>query len=64
MNRRHAPYEGGDTIITAADAAKALELVAGRFAFLLFALGIIGTDLFAVPVKGGSAAYAVGESRG
>ncbi len=49
-------------IQTATDAAKALEPVAGRFAFLLFSLGIIGTGLLAVPVLAGSAAYAVGET--
>jgi NRAMP (natural resistance-associated macrophage protein)-like metal ion transporter len=51
-------------INTAADAAKALQPVAGQFAFLLFSLGIIGTGLLAVPVLAGSAAYAVGETRG
>ncbi len=51
-------------IDTAADAARALQPVAGHFAFLLFSLGIIGTGLLAVPVLAGSAAYAVGESRG
>lgn len=55
---------GSATINTAADAAKALEPVAGRFAFLLFSLGIIGTGLLAVPVLAGSAAYAIGEARG
>jgi NRAMP (natural resistance-associated macrophage protein)-like metal ion transporter len=51
-------------ITTAADAAKALQPVAGHFAFELFALGIIGTGLLAIPVLAGSAAYAVGEARG
>ncbi len=51
-------------IDTAADAAKALEPLAGHFAFLLFAIGIIGTGLLAIPVLAGSAAYAVGEARG
>jgi NRAMP (natural resistance-associated macrophage protein)-like metal ion transporter len=55
---------GHSDIQTAADAAKALEPVAGKFAFLLFALGIIGTGLLAVPVLAGSAAFAIGESRG
>ena len=55
---------GKTDIATAADAAKALEPVAGPFAFALFSLGIIGTGLLAVPVLAGSAAYAVGESRG
>ncbi len=55
---------GINQITTAADAAKALRPVAGPFAFLLFSLGMIGTGLLAVPVLAGSAAYAVGESRG
>ncbi len=49
-------------IRTADQAAKALEPLAGRFAFLLFAIGIVGTGLLAVPVLAGSAAYAVGET--
>jgi NRAMP (natural resistance-associated macrophage protein)-like metal ion transporter len=49
-------------IETAADAAKALEPLAGHFTFLLFALGIVGTGLLAVPVLAGSAAYAVSET--
>jgi len=58
-------HQAGKTDIqTAADAAKALEPLAGHFAFLLFAIGIIGTGLLAIPVLAGSAAYAVGESRG
>jgi NRAMP (natural resistance-associated macrophage protein)-like metal ion transporter len=56
--------QGQTTIRTAADAAKALEPAAGPFALLLFALGIIGTGLLAIPVLAGSAAYAVGEARG
>lgn len=55
---------GHDQINTAADAARALQPVAGRFAFLLFAIGIIGTGFLAVPVLAGSAAFAVAESRG
>jgi NRAMP (natural resistance-associated macrophage protein)-like metal ion transporter len=47
---------------TAAQAAKALEPLAGRFAFVLFAIGIIGTGLLAVPVLAGSAAYGVAET--
>jgi NRAMP (natural resistance-associated macrophage protein)-like metal ion transporter len=49
-------------IQTAADAAKALEPLAGRFAFLLFALGIVGTGMLAIPVLAGSAGYAVSEA--
>jgi NRAMP (natural resistance-associated macrophage protein)-like metal ion transporter len=47
---------------TADQAAEALRPLAGRFAFTLFALGIIGTGLLAVPVLAGSAAYAMGEA--
>jgi len=55
---------GKTSIETAADAAAALQPIAGRFSFLLFSLGIIGTGLLAVPVLAGSAAYAVAELRG
>ena len=51
-------------IDTAAQAASALRPVAGDFAFFLFALGIIGTGLLAVPVLAGSAAYAMAGSFG
>jgi NRAMP (natural resistance-associated macrophage protein)-like metal ion transporter len=51
-------------IRTAADAARALQPLAGRFAFLLFALGIVGTGMLAIPVLAGSAAYAVSETFG
>ena len=54
---------GVTNIQTAADAAKALKPIAGRFAFALFSIGIIGTGLLAIPVLAGSAAYAVGEAR-
>jgi Mn2+/Fe2+ NRAMP family transporter len=50
-------------IETAAQAAVALRPIAGGFASLLFALGIIGTGLLSVPVLAGSAAYALGEAR-
>ena len=49
-------------IQTAAQAAEALRPLAGQFAFLLFAAGIIGTGMIAVPVLAGSAAYAVAET--
>ena len=48
-------------VATSAQAAEALRPIAGEFAFALFALGIIGTGLLAVPVLAGSAAYAVSE---
>jgi NRAMP (natural resistance-associated macrophage protein)-like metal ion transporter len=49
-------------IQSSAQAAKALEPLAGRFAFDLFAVGIVGTGLLAVPVLAGSAAYGVAEA--
>ena len=52
---------GITTIQTSSQAAEALRPIAGSFAFALFALGIIGTGLLAVPVLAGSAAYAVSE---
>jgi Mn2+/Fe2+ NRAMP family transporter len=51
-------------IADSAQAAEALRPLAGHFAFLLFALGIVGTGLLAVPVLAGSAAYALGEALG
>ncbi len=51
-------------ITTSAQAAEALKPIAGPFAFALFAVGIIGTGLLAVPVLAGSAAYAVTEMAG
>jgi NRAMP (natural resistance-associated macrophage protein)-like metal ion transporter len=50
-------------IRTSADAARALEPFAGDYAAIVFALGIVGTGLLAVPVLAGSAAYALGEVR-
>jgi Mn2+/Fe2+ NRAMP family transporter len=52
---------GVTDIQTSAQAALALRPIAGEFAFLVFALGIIGTGLLALPVLAGSAAYALGE---
>jgi NRAMP (natural resistance-associated macrophage protein)-like metal ion transporter len=48
-------------IETSSQAAEALRPVAGAFTFVLFAAGIIGTGMLAVPVLAGSAAYAVSE---
>ena len=54
---------GGVTDIrTSAEAAQALRPVAGDLAFAVFAAGIVGTGMLAVPVLGGSAAYAVCEA--
>lgn len=51
-------------IKTADQAALALRPLAGDFAFLLFALGIVGTGLLAIPVLAGSASYAFSEAFG
>jgi NRAMP (natural resistance-associated macrophage protein)-like metal ion transporter len=51
-------------IQTSSQAAEALRPIAGEFAFAVFAAGIIGTGLLALPVLAGSAAYALGEARG
>jgi Mn2+/Fe2+ NRAMP family transporter len=56
--------QGITNIQTSSQAAEALRPVAGEFAFLVFALGIVGTGLLAVPVLAGSAAYAVSELYG
>jgi Mn2+/Fe2+ NRAMP family transporter len=53
---------GITTIDTAAQAASALKPIAGQFAFLLFALGILGVGLIGVPVLAGSGAYALAEA--
>jgi len=55
---------GITNIATAADAAAALKPLAGRFASILFAIGILGTGLLAIPVLAGSTAYAISESFG
>lgn len=52
---------GVSTIGTAAQAASALKPLAGEFAFLLFALGVLGVGLIGVPVLAGSGAYALCE---
>jgi Mn2+/Fe2+ NRAMP family transporter len=53
---------GVTDIRSAAQAAEALRPLAGNLTFMLFAAGIIGTGLLAVPVLAGSAAYAVAEA--
>jgi NRAMP (natural resistance-associated macrophage protein)-like metal ion transporter len=55
---------GITNVESSAQAAEALRPIAGDFAFALFALGIIGTGMLAVPILAGSAAYAVSESFG
>ena len=55
--------KGITDIQSSSQAAQALKPVAGAFAEIIFALGIIGTGLLAIPVLAGSTAYAVGEGR-
>jgi NRAMP (natural resistance-associated macrophage protein)-like metal ion transporter len=55
---------GITNIQTSAQAAEALRPIAGVFTFALFATGIIGIGLLAVPVLAGSGAYALGEALG
>ncbi|MCA6125983.1 divalent metal cation transporter [Bradyrhizobium sp. WSM 1704] len=54
---------GKTDIQTSAQAAEALRPIAGPFAEAIFALGIVGTGLLAIPVLAGATAYAVGEAR-
>ena len=58
-------YKTGQTSVTSAtEAAQALRPLAGNAATILFAIGLIGAGLLAVPVLTGSAAYAVAETFG
>lgn len=54
---------GKTDIQSSAEAAEALRPIAGPLAEAIFALGIVGTGLLAIPVLAGATAYAVGESR-
>ncbi len=54
---------GKTDIQTSAQAAEALRPIAGMFAEVIFAVGIVGTGLLAIPVLAGATAYAVGEGR-
>src|SRR5262245_27611730 len=54
---------GKTDIQTSAEAAEALRPIAGALAEAIFALGIVGTGLLAIPVLAGATAYAVGEGR-
>lgn len=61
----HTLFTSGITNIeTAADAALALRPLAGNWATILFAFGIIGTGLLAIPILAGSTAYAISECFG
>jgi len=54
--------QGKTNIESSTQAAEALRPIAGPYAFVLFATGIIGTGLLSIPVLSGSAAYAAGEA--
>jgi NRAMP (natural resistance-associated macrophage protein)-like metal ion transporter len=53
---------GQTELATSADVAAALRPLAGRFAMLLYTIGIMGTGLLAIPTLAGSAAYALAET--
>ncbi len=56
-------FQSGITNIgTAADAALALRPFAGDFSYFLFAIGILGVGLLAIPILAGSASYAISET--
>ena len=58
-------YKGGiHQIDTVEQAAAALKPLAGNFAYLLFAIGVIGTGLLAIPVLSGSLSYIISETFG
>jgi Mn2+/Fe2+ NRAMP family transporter len=54
--------QGVTEVVSSAQVAEALRPVAGQLAFAVFAAGIVGTGLLAIPVLAGSAAYAIGEA--
>lgn len=56
--------QGITHIRSAADAAEALRPFAGNMTYVLFAVGIIGTGLLAIPVLAGSSSYAISEALG
>ena len=53
---------GQTQLATSADVAAALRPLTGRFAMLLYTIGIVGTGLLAIPTLAGSAAYAFAET--
>jgi Mn2+/Fe2+ NRAMP family transporter len=55
--------QGVTDVQSSSQAAEALKPIAGVFAEVIFALGIIGTGLLAIPVLAGSTAYAIGEGK-
>jgi len=54
----------GVAVVTVTDVAKALEPLAGRYAFALFSIGIVVSGLLAIPVLAGSTAYAIADAFG
>jgi Mn2+/Fe2+ NRAMP family transporter len=64
MPRRPSPTASrARTFVSLEEAAQALRPIAGELAFFVFACGIVGTGLLAIPVLAGATAYAVGEGR-
>lgn len=58
-------FKSGITVITSAEqAAEALRPLAGEATYFLFAAGLIGTGLLAIPILAGSTSYALSESFG
>jgi NRAMP (natural resistance-associated macrophage protein)-like metal ion transporter len=58
-------YNAGIRQIDTVDqAAKALEPLAGKFTYLIFAVGILGTGMIAIPVLSGSQSYMLAETFG
>lgn len=58
-------FKNGITNInTAQDAAEALRPLVGNKAYILFAIGIIGTGMLSIPILAGSTSYAISESFG
>lgn len=58
-------FKGGiHQIDTVDQAAKALEPLAGKFTYLIFTIGVIGTGFLAIPVLAGSQSYMLAETFG
>jgi Mn2+/Fe2+ NRAMP family transporter len=55
---------GIHNITTVEEAAKALQPLAGNFAYALFALGVLGTGFLAIPVLAGALSYMMAETFG
>ena len=61
--RSQRSMSGLTNIETSAQVVEALEPVTGSFTFTIFAVGVGGTGLLSVPVRAGSAAYALGQAQ-